>query len=212
MQAVEDMAVQLSESTSETHSVISASASVAQRYDESHHNICGACQNSGIHVISTYEHDHYKRCEYRYGDRRYRVRIKYFQKFDIRCDYGYEVSLIPALKLCRTQSPQRCKYLVSDDRKQLKCYEMIAVLFNIVEYSTAHSDHHHDRHDPFYAVPLHDSNHCLSCKYGKENSTQITHCSEYYRRKHDVYERFYQPDQLSHDLYCTSPLRLFIFR
>ena len=62
--------------------------------------------------------------------------IENLQKLNISSYYRNEITLVPALELSRAELSKCLKYLMSDNRKQFKCYKMIAVLLNVVEYSS----------------------------------------------------------------------------
>ena len=68
--------------------------------------------------------------------------IKDFQELNIRCDDRDQISLIPAFQFRRAELPESGKYFVPDDRQQLKCNEMVAVLFSLMQ-----NPPHHRRHD-----------------------------------------------------------------
>ena len=72
--------------------------------------------------------------------------IENLQKLNISSYYRNEITLVPALKLSRAELPKCLKYLMSDNVKQLKRYEMIAILLNVVEYPSKYSHKHHSCH------------------------------------------------------------------
>ena len=62
--------------------------------------------------------------------------VKYFQKFDVRCDHRYQISLFFSFQLGRAESAQGFKNLIPDQRQQFKSNKVIACLLPVPEKSS----------------------------------------------------------------------------
>ena len=59
--------------------------------------------------------------------------IKHFQKFNVRRQDGNQVSFILPVQLCRTETAEGGKDLMTDQRQQLERDIVVACLFTVVE-------------------------------------------------------------------------------
>ena len=82
--------------------------------------------------------------QYCNGDRGNCMGIKHLQKLDVGSDNRNQISPVFSFQFRRAEPSQRVKYSVPDDRQQLKCNKMIAVLFSIVEHTTQYCQCDHD--------------------------------------------------------------------
>ena len=78
------------------------------------------------------------------------MRIKNFQKFNIRGDNGDQVPFVTAFQLCRTELSQSRKYLMADDCQKLKGNKMIAILLHIMKNTSKHCHKDHHGKDPVH--------------------------------------------------------------
>ena len=152
--------------------------------------------------------------------------IKHFQQFNVGGDHRDQISLIPPFQLRRTELPERCEHLMTDDRQQLERDKMIAVLLPIVEDPPHHR--HHDQRDE-QSLRLHpqkrisaqgrkSQSHCLHGRLQKdvhqsvprqdrqEDRAQIPDRPKHNSQQHHRQERLHQADQPPHDPDAASSL------
>ena len=137
------------------------------------------------------------------------VGIKHLQQLNITGDDRNQVSPVLSLQLCRTELPQRRKYLVPDDRQQLKCNIVVAFLFKVVENSPKQCHHRQHRKKHRKARQKDGEIHWqllsdqLQNAHGRHHrqkrSTKIANYSHDHRKKHDRHQRLYQPNKTGHN-------------
>ena len=145
--------------------------------------------------------------------------IKDFQEFYVRSNDRDQVSFIPAFQFRRAELPECSKYFVPDDRQQLKCNKMVAVLFSIMQNPPHHC--HHDKYNEHrsrihpkeypgarsrkaHPQRLHDRlqkdvHQSVSCQDRKKDGAQIADRPERNGQEHYREKRLHQADELPHD-------------
>ena len=78
------------------------------------------------------------------------MRIKNFQKFNIRGDNGDQVPFVTTFQLRRAELTQNRKYLMADDRQKFKRDKMVTILLCIMKDTTEHRDQDHNGNDSFH--------------------------------------------------------------
>ena len=124
--------------------------SIPQGNHHTYDQIGGQSQNSGKHMISSDKnyHDHRSQCCNSNGGNG--MRIKNFQKFNIRGDNGDQVPFVTTFQLRRAELTQNRKYLMADDRQKFKRDKMVTILLHIMKDTTEHRNQDHNGNDPFH--------------------------------------------------------------
>ena len=147
------------------------------------------------------------------GDRcrRDRMCIKDFQKFNIRCDHGDQVSFILSFQFRRSQSAQCLKYLVTDQRQQFKGNKVIAGLLCIAQDAPQHCKNCHTRKQKLKRY-FPQTKHLQNSKRSKDRdkgSAKMSQKPHQDCQDHIAGQWFYQMDQFFHNCKIASFFHMF---
>ena len=135
------------------------------------------------------------------------MRVKYFQKLDVRGDQGNQFAPVPALQFGRAQPAQGAEHFVPNQRQQLEGDEVIAGLLAVTQHTARQCAQPQRREQSAEAQGTHASRraqYARTAQYRNENGTQKTGHTQPHCQYHVARQGAHQLHQPPHNLKIAS--------